>query len=190
MKFLSYIFKLYYARNSRIHKSSKISRFSRIVDSEIDKYSYVGVSTVVRNARIGKFCSIAQNVKIGAGEHPINLVSTSPVFYTNKNVFKFSFFTNNNVHERRKTFIANDVLIGANVFIRDGIKIGNGAIIGANSFVNKDVLDYEVVGGVPARHLKFRFKKSNINRLLEDKWWDWEIEKIKKNEEYFTKRLQ
>jgi acetyltransferase-like isoleucine patch superfamily enzyme len=190
MKFLRDIFKLYYTRNSRIHKFSEITRFCRIVDSEIDKYSYVGVSTVIRNARVGKFCSIAQNVKIGAGEHPINLVSTSPVFYTNKNEFNFSFFTNNSIQERKKTFIANDVLIGANVFIRDGIKIGNGAIIGANSFVNRDVLDYEIVGGVPARHLKFRFEKLNINRLLEDKWWDWEIEKIKKNEEYFTKRLQ
>ena len=189
MKFLSLIFKLYYTRNSSIHESSKVGRFSRVVDSEIDKYSYVGVSSVIRNARVGKFCSIAQNVKIGSGDHPIDLVSTSPVFYTKENVFSFSFFVNNNVQERKETVIANDVLIGANVFIRDGIKIGNGAIIGANSFVNKDVLDYEIVGGVPSRHLKFRFEQGIINRLLEDKWWDWEIENIEKNEEYFTTPL-
>ena len=68
----------------------------------------------------------------------------------------------------------------------DGIKIGDGAIIGAGSIVNKDIEPYEVVAGVPARHLKYRFRKNEIEFLISLKWWEKDQEWIKKNANLFS----
>ena len=74
--------------------------------------------------------------------------------------------------------IKNDVWFGYNSLVRNGVTIGNGAIIGANSFVVKDVPDYAIVAGNPAKIVKMRFDEKNIASLLEIAWWDWDIEKI------------
>ena len=71
--------------------------------------------------------------------------------------------------------IGNDVWIGANVTVLDGVKIGNGAIIGANSVVTKDVLPFMIVGGVPAREIKMRFSEIIINAIKLSQWWDMPI---------------
>jgi len=71
--------------------------------------------------------------------------------------------------------IGHDVWIGANAVIMRGVKIGNGAVIAAGAIVNKDVEPYSIVGGVPARHLKYRFDKETIERLLKSEWWNLDI---------------
>lgn len=81
--------------------------------------------------------------------------------------------------------IGNDVWIGANVSLRGGIEIGDGAVIGANALVTKDVQPYEIVGGVPAKHIRFRFDKETISALCKLRWWEWPREKIEENIEYF-----
>jgi virginiamycin A acetyltransferase len=82
--------------------------------------------------------------------------------------------------------IGNDVWIGYNATIMAGVTIGDGAIIATNSTVVKDVAPYSVVGGNPAQEIRKRFPEEVIAKLLELKWWDWDIEKITRNVQYLT----
>ena len=171
-------------RNCRIEKTSKIYPFSIVTNSLIKDYSYVSYSCIINNCKIGKFCSIARSVKIGLGKHPINFISTSPLFYSPTNPLKIVLSKELKYKESETVNIGNDVWIGANVIVLDGVTIGNGAVIGANSVVNKDVLPFSIVGGVPAKEIKKRFPQIIINAIEESKWWDmplgfFEMEKVK-----------
>lgn len=164
--------KLYYGRNSKISKFSKIYPFSRVTNSLIGDYSYISYNCQINNVDIGNYCSIAKGVNIGLGYHPLNFISTSPIFYSIKNPLKRSFVKENKFKDHKKTSVANDVWIGANSIILDGVSIGNGAIIAANSVVNKDVPPYTIVGGVPIKEIRKRFSQEIINSLNESKWWN------------------
>lgn len=91
-------------------------------------------------------------------------------------------------------YIGNDVWIGRGVMIKNGIKIGNGAIIGAGAVVTKDVPDYAIVGGVPAKIIRYRFDENTIKLLLESKWWDYPFDVIKdldhRNPLHFIEQLK
>ena len=151
--------------------------------------SYIGEKSVI-TANIGNYSSIAGNVKIITGVHPINsFVSTHPVFYStlkqngnsyvNENLFEeFNYADETN---KIPVIIGNDVWIGYGVTIISGVKIGDGSVVLAGSIVTKDVPPYSVVGGVPAKHIKFRFSDEIINFLLKIKWWYWKESKIKEN---------
>lgn len=84
------------------------------------------------------------------------------------------------------TIVGNDVWIGYNATIMPGVKIGDGAIIATNATVTKDVEPYSIVGGNPAREIKKRFSAATIDKLVELKWWDWEIGKITANVHHLT----
>lgn len=164
---------VYLKLNSKISKSSKISRFCKIKNSTIGKYSYVGPSTIINNCSIGNYCSISSDVKIGLGTHPTNFLSSSPLFYSSNNIFGESNYTHLEFNDEiKKTEIGNDVWVGANVIILDGIKIGNGSIIAAGSVVTKNVENYTIVGGVPAKFLKERFSIKKKNEIEQSKWWE------------------
>jgi acetyltransferase-like isoleucine patch superfamily enzyme len=147
-------------------------------------YTYNSIRTTLINCSIGKFCSIAQNVSVGLGKHPINsFVSMHPAFYSvhkqcGKTFVKDQFFTEMGFVE-----IGNDVWLGANSIILDDVKIGNGAVVAANSVVTHDVPAYAVVGGNPAKIIKYRFTEEEISFLEEFKWWDkpeeWLIQNYK-----------
>lgn len=129
---------------------------------------------------IGKFCGIAQGVKFVFGEHSMNAVSTFP--------FKAVCFKEGEYADsisKGDILIGNDVWIGVNATILSGVRVGDGAVIAAGAVVNKDVAPYSVVGGVPARHIKHRLKEDQIQDLLDIKWWDWPLDKIKDNRELF-----
>lgn len=129
---------------------------------------------------IGKFCSIGANVNIYlGGNHRIDWVTTYPFGHINKD--KFNKF-NGKGHPSTKgnVIIGNDVWIGSNVTIMSGITIGDGSVIANNSHVIKNVEPYSLVGGNPAKFIKFRFTKEQIKKLLEIKWWDWDDEKVNK----------
>jgi len=148
------------------------------------KYSY-GKPTILFESSgtklyVGNFCTIADNVKIFlGGDHNTNWITTYPFGHINKKTFNLF---NGSGHPTTKgdVFIGNDVCIGSNTTIISGIKIGDGSIIYANSHVVKDVEPYSLVEGNPAKHIKYRFTKEQIDELLKIKWWDWPDEQINK----------
>lgn len=158
----------------------------------VGRCTYCGNNVVVgsNETTIGSFCSIAANITIGPGEHPLNYMSTSSFFYLDLLGW------NNKYREIiiEPCQIGNDVWIGSDVFIRSGVKIGHGAVIAAGAVVVKDVPDYAVVGGVPAKVLKYRFSSDMIKDFLELKWWDLDDDTIRslpfKNPEECIKRLK
>lgn len=117
----------------------------------IGSYTYIGLYSNISKATIGNYCSIGNNVVIGAGEHDINTISTSAHLYEGENWYDE--LTQKDVN------IKNDVWIGTQAIIRRGVTIGDGAVIGANSFVNNDVPDFAVVVGSPAKIINIDLMK-------------------------------
>ena len=140
---------------------------------------------MLKNVSVGKYCSIANNVMIGIGQHPTNLVSTNSIFY--KNGINDKFATHINYEEEPKTVIGNDVWFGNGALIMEGVHIGDGTIIAARAVVTKSTPPYSIVGGVPAKIIKYRFSEDVIAALLKTKWWTLSDEQIMKILPLFTK---
>ena len=149
----------------------------------IGDFSYVNRNSSISNTDIGKFSCIGSNVSIGLGIHPTDLVSIHPAFYTNKKDHYFA--EKDHFQEYEKTKIGNDVWIGNNSIIMGGLTIGDGAVIAAGAVVTKNVEPYAVVGGIPAKVLKYRFTQNEIERIKGLEWWNWSVEKIKLNKDKF-----
>ena len=129
---------------------------------------------------IGNFCSIAENVKIYLdGNHRTDWVTTYPFGHINTHVFN-NFNGYGHPSSKGDVIIGNDVWIGDNVTIMSGVIIGDGAVIANSSHVVKNVEPYAIVGGNPAKLIKYRFSTEQIEKLLEIKWWNWDDEKINK----------
>lgn len=163
---------------SKVSKKAKVLRFSKVYNSSIDEFSYLGKRSSLIFTKVGKYCSVADNVQIGLGTHPIKRISTSPFFYSKNNIFKKAVYHDDSIIEFSETIVGNDVWIGYGALIMGGIKIGNGAIIAAGSVVTKDVPDYSIVGGVPAKLIKYRFDEKIREKLLESEWWNSPLKKI------------
>lgn len=171
--------------NSSIHSTSKIEAGSQVVNSTFDRHSFCGYDCEILNCSIGAFCSIANNVKIGGGVHPMEWVSTSPVFYEGRDSVRAKF----SKHKRKPvktTIIGHDVWIGQGVMIKQGVTIGTGAVVGMGSIVTKDVEPYVVVAGSPAKVIKERFDKNTASKLMASKWWEFSEKELMKFAEYFT----
>ena len=160
--------------------SNGFGKNSAIVGSKIGYGSYIAQGAKLAKASIGRYCSIGQNVDCIFGKHPANtFVSTHPSFFATKTPVGFTYADKQyfeefaTPHEGGYSItIGNDVWIGANVSLMDGVKIGDGAIVAANALVTKDVPPYTIVGGVPAKPIKKRFADDEIDFLLDFKWWD------------------
>ncbi len=148
-------------------------------DTNSPRIVYFGEKTCLE---IGKFCSIAENVTIFiGGYHNPSLVSTYPFSSAYTDVPFMNILV-----DKPKTIIGNDVWIGANSIIMAGIVIGDGVVIAAGSVVTKNVNDYEIIGGNPAKLIRKRFSTDQIENLKKIAWWNWPIEKIKKNTAYLN----
>lgn len=158
--------------NSSIDQNVKLNLPYQISNVEIGSYTYISKNSEISYATIGKFCSIGPNFFCGWGYHPINGISTSPMFYSTRKQNGISLSDSNKVEERKQIIIGNDVFIGANVTILDGITIGDGAVIGAGSVVTKDIPPYSVAYGVPIQILKKRFDDVIINQIVALQWWN------------------
>lgn len=146
----------------------------------VGDYSYFERHGEAIYARIGKFCSIAANVRINALEHPMERVTTHKITYRPNEYFKF-LGVDQDFRERRRAkpvTVGNDVWIGHGAVVMPGVAIGDGAVVGANAVVTHDVAPYEVVAGVPARPLRMRFAPEIAARLVALAWWDWPVEKL------------
>lgn len=132
--------------------------------------------------KIGKFCSIACGVKflMNSANHTLDSLSTYPfpIFYEE---WSHGMSPKKAWDNKGNIVIGNDVWIGYEAIILAGVTIGDGAIIGTRAVVTKDVPPYTIVGGIPAKAIRLRFPKKDIEQLLELKWWDWSIEKISEN---------
>jgi acetyltransferase-like isoleucine patch superfamily enzyme len=143
-----------------------------ITHSTIGDHTFIQKNSAINHADIGKFCSIAEGVTVGLGRHPLNYVSTHPAFYSATQPLAKTFAKQDNFSPFTGTKIGHDVWIGQRAMIADGVTIGTGAVIAAGSVVTKDVPPYAVVGGIPARIIRYRFDENTIKELLKTKWWE------------------
>lgn len=138
-------------------RNSKVDKYTTIGD-----YTYIGDGCTITKAQIGRYVSIGNNVTIGPGEHDLTMFSTSCWFYDNPL----------DTLCEKDCIIGNDVWIGVDSIIRRGVKVGNGVVIGANSFVNKDVPDFAIVAGNPAKIIRYRFDPEMQKKIVVSNWWN------------------
>lgn len=155
--------------------------------------SYIGPNSFL-NARVGRFTSIASGVTTVSGNHPTGtMVSTHPAFFSKKGRCGIT-FVNETIFdevtyadsEDHHVVIGNDVWIGANTTILNGVHIGDGAIVAAGAVVVKDVPPYTIVGGVPAKEIKKRFTLEQIDFLQTYEWWNNDFDWFVENAKYFS----
>lgn len=161
-----------------------LAPLTRLNNVEIGDFTRIKPLCNIFHAKIGKYCSIAKGVKIGLGRHPTNLISTNSIFY--KSGIYSHWKREIGFVEEVEVSIGNDVWIGLESIVLDGVKIGDGAIIGARSLVTKDVPPYAIAVGMPAKVIKYRFEQDVINRLLEIKWWNLSEDEISTKLPLFT----
>lgn len=158
-----------YAKGVRVAENTYVDK-----DVSIGKYSYINRNSSAENCQIGNYCSISSGVYINPHEHNLRFRSTHP-------------FADKYTREKQApVVIGHDVLISLNAILLSGVTIGNGAVIGAGAVVTKDVKPYEVVGGVPAKHIRWRFDEEERQRLEDSKWFLSELDVVEKNLEFFT----
>jgi acetyltransferase-like isoleucine patch superfamily enzyme len=170
--------------NSELGNHAYLGENVFLSDSQLGTMSNIGKNSRISNTIIGNFCSIAANVQIVLGKHPIDLVSTNAAFYSNNKPY-LTFSDKNYLNEYDNVVIGNDVWIGEGVLIPGGVTIGNGAIIATRAVVTKDVEPYSIVGGIPAKHIKYRFDKDTIATLNASEWWNRDLEELSKNFKVF-----
>ena len=156
-----------YGKNVRVGYNTVVAD-----DVTIGNYSYVNENSSIENCDIGNYCSISEGVHISPFEHPLFGYTTHPVGYSDDYIRR----------KRKRTIIGNDVLISLNVVVLEGCVIGDGAVIGAGAVVTHDIAPYEIVGGVPARHIRYRIDGKYAEYLRGTYWWNLDIEKLKKRE--------
>lgn len=198
--YVSYIInKINYRGNLRFNSSVRIGQ-----DSTFEGANTIGDNTYFSGSmgygtylcqdcsitgNIGRFCSVAQDVKNSLGVHPITspYVSTSPMFFSLRKQTGKTFAKKQLFDELKDPIeIGHDCWIGQGAFIVGGVKIGTGAVVLAGAVVTKDVPHYSIVGGVPAKVVKYRYDEETIDFLLKSEWWNKPIEWLEANYELFS----
>lgn len=167
--------------NVKLGKWTEIGAFNTIENSEVDDYSYTGPNCIIQNTRIGKFANIAAHVRIGPTMHPMDRPTLHHFTYRRK-MFGMDSEDDRDFFEARHSrlaFIGHDTWLGHGAIIMPGVSIGIGAVVGSGAVVTKNIPDYAVAVGNPARIIKYRFDEQTIERLLNLAWWNWPHEILK-----------
>ena len=161
-------------RDTVFGRFNEIGARTRIAESVIGDYAYIAQDTDIIYSEIGKFCSIAAQVRINPGNHPMERAALSHFTYR---ASKYGlgpdepeFFT---WRRSYRVTIGHDVWIGHGATIMPGITVGCGAVIGSGAVVTKDVPDFAIMVGVPAKPLRFRFAPDICESLKKIAWWNW-----------------
>lgn len=150
-------------------------------------YSYSRTANMIVDFRCGRYCSIATGVSLSSYEHPLDRFTTHPVTTHQhiRNFAKSEFGVDYKIEPfemlKQAPQIGHDVWIGDNVQIKRGVKIGTGAVLAARSVVTKDVPAYAIVGGIPAKVIKYRFDAKTVERLLMSNWWNYNFIDLPQN---------
>lgn len=161
----------------------------RILDTSLGAFSYVNgyLTSALYHCEVGRYCSIAESVVVGPPEHPVDWLSTHLIAFTQPEQYpsfyqvpEFARLAPDGSKAERftmpdKTVIGHDVWIGAGAFVRRGLRIGDGAIVAAGAVVTRDVPPYAIVAGSPAQVLRLRFDERLVARLLELRWWRYDL---------------
>jgi phosphonate metabolism protein (transferase hexapeptide repeat family) len=170
-------------RETQIGAQCEVLAETYIEYTELGDFSYLGEHCCVADAQIGRFTAIANHVRIGAPNHPMDRASQHrftycPEYYDGQAERDNGFFA-----ERRadRVIIGNDVWIGHGVIVLPGVTVGDGAVLAAGAVVTKDVPPYTIVGGVPAKVIRARFAADIAAQLQAIAWWNWPLEKLMTN---------
>jgi phosphonate metabolism protein (transferase hexapeptide repeat family) len=163
-------------RNAALGRFTEIKARVQFHDSTLGDYSYLEHDSEAIYSEIGKFCAIAAACRINALNHPMERISQHKITYRPNEYFAGAKLDKAFREQRiaARVRIGHDVWIGHGVIILPGIRIGHGAVLAAGAVVTEDVADYAVVGGVPARFLKWRFAPDVGERIIRLAWWDWD----------------
>jgi phosphonate metabolism protein (transferase hexapeptide repeat family) len=165
----------------RLGRYTEVGARTQLLEVELADYSYVVNDSDIAYATIGKFCSIAAMTRINPGNHPMHRASQSHFTYRASAYFageedEQDFFAWRRAHH---VSIGHDVWIGHGAIVLPGRRIGAGAVIAAGAVVTKDVADYAIVAGNPARLVRPRFPLPIVARLQALAWWDWPHERLR-----------
>ena len=170
-----------------------IGPFSKF-SGTLGRCTYIGRGGAVLG-KIGRFTSIAADVSIGVGGHPIKApyVSSSPSFFSLAPACGKTFVKTQKYIDIKNVdgtewpvVIGNDCWIAKNVIIMCGVTIGDGAVVGAGAFVNKDIPPYAIAVGTPAKIIGYRYNTETIEKLLKIKWWDKDDNWLNENADLFS----
>lgn len=168
-------------------EGSKIHKGAFLYDTHLGVCTYTWARMV--QVRVGNFCSIGRAVIGGQGQHPTRWLSTHPAFYSTAQEAGLT-LVERDIFDGcpSQTKIGNDVWIGDGAVVMEGCEIGDGAIIAAAAVVTKDVQPYAIVGGVPAKLIRYRFGPEVISALQQWKWWNLDRNTLRRLASSFTSR--
>lgn len=162
---------------STVERNALVMEYALLRHSRVGRYSIIGPYSSLFKVDVGPYCGVAERVTVGALPHWPELPTTH-VFPTNA---EFGLCEPRPWPEPPTTTMGADSWIGAAAVVRAGVRIGHGAVVAAGAVVTRDVADYEIVAGVPARRIRLRFPEDMVERMVKLAWWDWPSSFVKDN---------